>query len=398
MDAHIRSFEAGGTTIGGAINRGDREILRGGVVCQKKKPIIRTWERRVIKIEGRSLNFYNHPDDILGDTSGLARKIISVFREGSSDAADDPPPRGSSIPDVVGYNITSDPDINNITLTKPGKDDVEVSFFTPEHYRVFLETLINLTWPINSHYLLVPDMDNPLGKTLNYTGALGDPREDEIKYMRQSLQIPVEISIEEIADGVSKINNVVIKTLNAEYHEGEIGNAHLETLLTCELTRRASDENVGAHYLTHVSVNDNGGDVKRVYLFTEYLPIIAQDHDQDQILKFATKISRTSLVFHPDFWFENICITESGELRAIDWDGAMYKAKQGANGSSIEGMMDLYKSTIMIGGSRRKKTKKNKTKRNQAKKRRSKKRRSKKRRSKKRRSKKRRHYNPNAVI
>ena len=190
-----------------------------------------------------------------------------------------------------------------------------------------------------------------IGKS-NYEGTL-NPSWDELKYMKKSLDIPENLVFESLSNNVFKINNVVIKILN--YQD--------DSQTTCELTKRAHEEGVGVQYFNHVSVTHNNGPSKRVYLFTEYLPIISHDFNKTLIEDFATKIRDTTLLFHPDFWYKNICITASGELKAINWDGMMYNMKSGqiTKDNSVIKMMERYnyKLSQMGGGIRIKKYKKN---------------------------------------
>jgi len=61
------------------------------------------------------------------------------------------------------------------------------------------------------------------------------------------------------------------------------------------------------------------------FLFTEYLTPIEKNFDYSKISDFAIKISKIEdLKFHPDFWNNNICMDNDGNLKAIDWDGFMY--------------------------------------------------------------------------
>lgn len=155
-------------------------------------------------------------------------------------------------------------------------------------------------------------------EVIEYKGPL-IARIDEFKYMKDSLRIPDYLKIEQLANSVFKIENFVIKSLDPY---PSLNNS----LKTCELTKRAYEEGVGLKYLKHIIVSKDEKN-ERVYLFTEYLPTIERNFNIKKIEDFAKKISGTSLLFHPDFWYENICITPSGELKAIGWDSYMYDMK-----------------------------------------------------------------------
>lgn len=138
---------------------------------------------------------------------------------------------------------------------------------------------------------------------------------NELEYMKASIGT-VLTSIDPITqmdDNVFRIGDVVIKALPYDEY----------SLRTCELIIRASEEGVGVKFLNYIVVKNNGVG-KRVYLFTEFLPLIKKNIDIEKIQNFAEEISKTSLLFHPDFWYENICLDKEGKLKAIDWDSYMY--------------------------------------------------------------------------
>jgi hypothetical protein len=160
----------------------------------------------------------------------------------------------------------------------------------------------------------------------------------ELEYMKESLGKSLnaidgdaEKDIIEIAYCVFQIGNVVIKALP------------FDSLKTCELTKKAYEEGVGVKYLKHIIVRKRER-YERVYLFTEFLPIIEKNFDKEKIKNFAEKISKTSLLFHPDFWYQNICVDEEKNLKAIDWDSYMYDMKSNIDNpdSAIRMMMERY--------------------------------------------------------
>ena len=158
---------------------------------------------------------------------------------------------------------------------------------------------------------------------------------DELDYMKKALStlddtnmsVKTFVKLDRIGNIFTNSNEpsertTVVKALKTN----DTVDAFENSLKICELTKQAMIEDVGVKYFTHVILYDKNIP-KRIYLYTEYLPIITQDFDEDKIEQFAEKISKTSLLFHPDFHYKNICIDGDGKLKAIDWDPEMATVK-----------------------------------------------------------------------
>ena len=194
--------------------------------------------------------------------------------------------------------------------------------------------------------LLTPRIKNILNtnKVINYSGKLFNPQLNEYEYMEESLGIPEDVVPTKIYEDnlVYIFKNIVIKVLKVLKVLNSNSNSNF-CIKTCELTKQAYLEDIGVNYIGHVIVKHRKIP-KRVYLFTQYLQQIENTFDIKKIEEFAIKISNTSLLFHPDFWYKNICKTKSGELKAIDWDGRAYEDYKGeyTKSNSVQKMMAYY--------------------------------------------------------
>ena len=159
------------------------------------------------------------------------------------------------------------------------------------------------------------------GTVIKYNGELS-PDNDELKFFKEVLSISDDVIFKQEFLNIFMTDNIVIKSLMDKYED--ISSNSTFSCDTIQLTIRAYNEGVGAKYLTHIDVNDSKNKLIRCYLFTEYIPQIQNTFDKKAIRNFAIKISKTTLKFHPDFWYTNICINEDEELKAIDWDYYMY--------------------------------------------------------------------------
>jgi len=128
--------------------------INHGVECFKQKPTLGTWEKRIVKIDGKALNFYNHGTDWAPDIAETLRKAVGSGTVHAADGPYDPAPRGSSIPDVTGYTVTEGvntswfvADKQTITLTKDGENDVVFSIPNPAHHELFFRRLQYGQWP-----------------------------------------------------------------------------------------------------------------------------------------------------------------------------------------------------------------------------------------------------------
>lgn len=189
----------------------------------------------------------------------------------------------------------------------------------------------------------------PTSNQLTYKGELECPEEDELRYFKESFNIPENINIKVLqyapcGQSVFKIDNIVIKALISDFDESTntTKSTFESAIKTCELTKKAYLCNVGVKYFTNVIVSNKYHIVKRIYLFTEYLPIINPNYNKECIKEFAEKISNSKLLYHPDFWYKNICVTTSNELRAIDWGGIPEDIKNITKIRSLNMMMNSY--------------------------------------------------------
>ena len=149
---------------------------------------------------------------------------------------------------------------------------------------------------------------------LEFTGTHNHPQVDYLLYMKESLNISDKVEVLKIQTNVFKIENIIIKILLASDNPEK----------TCSLTSLADSKHVGAKMLGCLKIYRNNEHIC-TYLFTEYLQPIEKDFDHFKIREFVIKISKiTELKFHPDFWYNNLCTDNDGNLKAIDWDGELY--------------------------------------------------------------------------
>lgn len=173
-------------------------------------------------------------------------------------------------------------------------------------------------------------------EVIEYEGTLDASTLNELEFMKEALRLQ-NVEFQKMAANIFKNGNIVVQCLGDEFGKE-----------SCELAKEAYEQGVGVKYLKHFIVSKNG-ETQRVYLFTEYLPSINKDTDHEIVERFARKISNTSLLFHPDFWYKNICITENGELKATGWDYNIHNKKKQRIQSNLHAvvvMMMKYKNKL----------------------------------------------------
>ena len=173
-------------------------------------------------------------------------------------------------------------------------------------------------------------------EVIEYEGTLDASTLNELEFMKEALGLQ-NVEFQKMGANIFKNGNIVVQCLGDEFGKE-----------SCELAKEAYEQGVGVKYLKHFIVSKNG-ETQRVYLFTEYLPSINKDTDHEIVERFARKISNTSLLFHPDFWYKNICITENGELKATGWDYNIHNKKKQRIQSNLHAvvvMMMKYKNKL----------------------------------------------------
>ena len=115
------------TIIEGKLAENDRKLTMG-VECWKQKPKLGTWEKRIVKLEGNSLNIY-----------GLSSDWFNAGKK-----------RGSSIEDISKCNVVLfRSTVNNepfgILIIPPVGDNMHIKFTNKDDFTLFRTAIIKLT-------------------------------------------------------------------------------------------------------------------------------------------------------------------------------------------------------------------------------------------------------------
>ena len=160
-----------------------------------------------------------------------------------------------------------------------------------------------------------------MSKQIIYTGNIIHLYKNPQKYLKKLLKLgKVEILYH---NHVYRNNKRVIKILKYDQQQ----------LLTCQLTAAASKLGIGAKYLGYdIIYHKKTYDITSmtpvcIYLYTEYGTPVNININKRLVNELAEKIVDSKLLFHPDFWYENLVLNKDNILVAIDWDGKLYNTK-----------------------------------------------------------------------